>query len=201
MAFALKYFFTHHRMEKATERAKAEHKREEHERKEHHEKRPAAPARGEGRARREEGEGRGRRGRRGERGEGNGERRERRGRSERVDSPGQPTAEAVTTPTVEVDATAPAVDGEGNRPERERRPPRARVYVTLGQKDGADEAKVRAAVTALAPDVEFLSVDVRPSASFLEVKPEQLDAAVAALNGKELDGKALTAEKARKRRR
>jgi len=208
VAFALKYFFTHHRMEKATERAKAEHKREEHERKEHHEKRAAAPvpARGEGRGKREEGEGRSRRGRRGEerggRGDGNGERRERRGRSERVDaSPGQPAAEATTTPTVEVDATAPAVDVEANRPEREQQPPKARVYVTLGQKDGADEAKVRAAVTSLAPELELLSVDVRPSASFLEVKPEQLDAAIAALNGKELDGKALTAEKARKRRR
>ena len=208
VAFALKYFFTHHRMEKATERAKAEHKREEHERKEHHEKRAAAPvpARGVGRGKREEGEGRSRRGRRGEerggRGDGNGERRERRGRSERVDaSPGQPAAEATTTPTVEVDATAPAVDVEANRPEREQQPPKARVYVTLGQKDGADEAKVRAAVTSLAPELELLSVDVRPSASFLEVKPEQLDAAIAALNGKELDGKALTAEKARKRRR
>ena len=102
---------------------------------------------------------------------------------------------------MEVDATAPAVDVEANRPEREQQPPKARVYVTLGQKDGADEAKVRAAVTSLAPELELLSVDVRPSASFLEVKPEQLDAAIAALNGKELDGKALTAEKARKRRR
>ena len=30
VAFALKYFFTHHRMERAQDREKAEHKREEH---------------------------------------------------------------------------------------------------------------------------------------------------------------------------
>jgi ATP-dependent RNA helicase DeaD len=217
-AFALKYFFTHHRMEKALERAKAEHKREEHVKKEQHhpdEKRVAVPARDEGHAPRADGERRGRRSPRGReerggraetserRGEG-GERRERRDRPERT---AQPRADAVKTPSVEVDATVPSVEvdatvsAERREPAREQQPARGRVYVTLGQKDGADEAKVRAAVTTLAPQIELLSVDVRPSASFLEVSPEQLDAAVAALNGKELDGKALTAEKARKRRR
>ena len=85
--------------------------------------------------------------------------------------------------------------------ENEDRPSRARVFLTLGQKDGADEAKVRAAVTALAPDLALLAVEVRLNHSFLEVAPEDVERAVAALNGKELEGKALTAEKARRRRR
>src|SRR5512139_743076 len=44
-AFALKYFFTHHRIEKMTDLQKAEHKRKEHERRE------AAPREAEGRGR------------------------------------------------------------------------------------------------------------------------------------------------------
>ena len=65
----------------------------------------------------------------------------------------------------------------------------------------ADEAKVREAVKALAPDVEPLLVEVRRSHTFLEVKSEALDGAVAALNGKDWNGKALAAERARRRRR
>jgi ATP-dependent RNA helicase DeaD len=83
----------------------------------------------------------------------------------------------------------------------ERRPQRGRVFVTLGQNDGADEARVRAALAALAPGVEALAVEVRQSHSFLEVEPAAVEALVAALDGKEFEGKALTAERARRRRR
>jgi ATP-dependent RNA helicase DeaD len=193
VAFALKYFFTHHRMEKAAERAKAEHKRVEHEKKEHRVEEKRA-ARGQGEApRREEGNGKGRR--RGEKRDGV-ERRERREREPRAEAP--PVTTATGAVPVEVPATA---EEAAPAPAREARPPRARVYLTLGEKDGADEARVRAAVAALAPEVEILAVDLRPNHSFLEVKPDQLDAAVAALHGKDFEGKQLSAEKAKRRRR
>ena len=51
VAFALKYFFTHHRIEKMTDVQKAEHKRLEHERKEREAARKEEPVRREGRAR------------------------------------------------------------------------------------------------------------------------------------------------------
>jgi ATP-dependent RNA helicase DeaD len=98
-------------------------------------------------------------------------------------------------------APAAAAPPRAANEEGERRPAKSRVFLTLGQKDGADEAKVRAAVAALAPGLEVLEVDLRQSHSFLEVKPEVLDSAVAALNGKEFEGKALAAEKAKRRRR
>jgi ATP-dependent RNA helicase DeaD len=80
-------------------------------------------------------------------------------------------------------------------------PRRARIFLTLGEKDGADEAQVRAAVAALAPAAELLGVEVRRSHSYLFVAPEALEAAVAALHGKEWQGRQLTAERARRRRR
>jgi hypothetical protein len=73
--------------------------------------------------------------------------------------------------------------------------------VKLGQKDGADESKLRAAMAQHAPAVEVLALEVRPSHSIVEVAPEAVEAVVAALHGKEVDGKAITAEKARRRRR
>jgi ATP-dependent RNA helicase DeaD len=101
-------------------------------------------------------------------------------------------------------ADAPAGSGEAADARAEaarRRPNRARVFVTLGEKDGADEAKVRAAVAALAPDVEVAAVEVRQSHSFVEVKPDAIEGAVAALNGREFEGKTITAERAKRRRR
>jgi len=56
-------------------------------------------------------------------------------------------------------------------------------------------------VAALVPGTEILAMELRRTATFLEVQPEALDAAVAGLHGKEWNGKALTAEKARRRRR
>ncbi len=180
-AFALKYFFTHHRIERVQDLSKAEHKREEHQRREPHRDE------GEGRGGRERGRGRGRDGERarGRNGEERREARERRPREpERASGrePGLP-------PTVEVEGA------ESSRPQR------ARVFLALGEQEGADEAKVREAVTALAPGVEVRGVEVRRTHSFVEVPAEALDGAVAALNGKDWKGKALQAEPARRRRR
>jgi ATP-dependent RNA helicase DeaD len=91
-----------------------------------------------------------------------------------------------------------AADGAAATPERQQRP---KIFLSLGEQDGADEARVREAVAALAPGVEARDVQVRRTHSFLEVAPEGLEAAVQALNGKEWSGKTLTAERARRRRR
>jgi ATP-dependent RNA helicase DeaD len=160
-AFALKYFFTHHRMERMHDVQKAEHKREEHERKEY---------RVEKRERRE-------------------------GRREREPRRGERTEAPRSEVPVEVRVESPAA------PRSEERPERSKVYLTLGEQDGADEARVRQVVKELAPDLELLEVEVRRSHSYLHVRPESLEAAVAALDGKEAGGKKLAAEKARRRRR
>ncbi len=219
-AFALKYFFTHHRIEKVADLVKAAHKREEHERREHVVEVPVDAGQGRDRKRRE---GRDRGGRRGDapshpsplRGEGSREGgwrggpagRRGEGRAERLGEgraegrgEGRPPGRAEgreEDPGREnrVDERAAAPAGE-----EALRPPRARVFLTLGQRDGADEAKVRAAVAALAPDIELLAVEVRQNHSFLEVSPQVVDRSVEALNGKELDGRTLTAERARRRR-
>ena len=60
---------------------------------------------------------------------------------------------------------------------------------------------MREAVSSLAPGVEVRAVELRRSHAFVEVAPEALDGAVQALNGKDWNGKALTAERARRRRR
>ncbi len=147
-AFALKYFFTHHRMERVQDLKKAEHKREEHERKER--RAEARPGRRD---------------------------REPRGRGRPEGAPrGGGAAEA-------------------------GRPARARLFLTLGEQEGADEARVREVVRGLAPELEVLGVEVHRSHSYLHVRPEAVEGAVAALHGKEAAGKTLTAERARRRRR
>jgi ATP-dependent RNA helicase DeaD len=237
VAYALKYFFTHHRIEKMTDLQKAEHKRKEHERREAAAA-PPRPAEGRGREggrgrdgeRRREGEGRRARGDedgrgRGERSRSEGRRaggdrdprraeieREERRAVEGEERPRRPEAreisitreprEATGGEPVEVPATLVPSGAEGASGEPgEARAPRSRIFLSLGEMDGADEAKVREAVAALAPGVELRSVELRRSHSFLEVTPETLDAAVQGLHGKEWGGKPLTAERARRRRR
>jgi ATP-dependent RNA helicase DeaD len=101
--------------------------------------------------------------------------------------------------SVEENATASTeVSAEREPAERATR---SRLFLSLGEQDGADETKVREAVAALAPGVELRKVEVRRSHSFLEVAPEVADGAVQALHGKDWNGKPLTAEKARRRRR
>jgi ATP-dependent RNA helicase DeaD len=91
--------------------------------------------------------------------------------------------------------------GEATQATEVEGPPRARLFVGVGEQDGVDDAKVRAWVEANAPGTELVAVELRRSHVFLEVKPEAADPAVQALNGKELGGKAPLVEKARRRRR
>ncbi|WP_242395821.1 DbpA RNA binding domain-containing protein, partial [Anaeromyxobacter oryzisoli] len=139
----------------------------------------------------------------GGRGEGraarDGERRRERGerRREAPDAPDAPAAKdgvsiapvADGVPSVEVSLEGPVA-----------RPAHGRVFVTLGEADGADEAKVREAVAALAPDVAVAVVELRRTHSFVEVAPDAVDPLVAAIDGKEWGGKKLAAERARRRR-
>ena len=206
VAFALKYFFTHHRIERVQDLQKAEHKREEHERKEHKLRRDRpepgeAPAPAVSAAPSEDGSGQGRRRR--------GRERERRGLARSGEVNAREVSLAVPARGAEAEAGAPAASspvasaatGPAATEPEEARPPRSRLFLTLGQKDGADEAKVRAAVAALAPAAEVLAVDVRQSHSFVDVAPGSLEAALGGLDGKEWEGRILKAEKARRRRR
>jgi ATP-dependent RNA helicase DeaD len=179
LAFALKVFFTHHRIERAADREKAQHKRTEHERREHveHASHRGRERGGEDRAPR--------RGRRRDRDGREG------GRVDEARADGAPSAGNGTTPGADEVPTAAEGALEG----------RGRVFLTLGEQDGADEAGVREAVQALAPGLELLDVVVRRSHSYLFVKPEAVDTAVTALEGKEWGGKRLGAERARRRRR
>jgi ATP-dependent RNA helicase DeaD len=60
---------------------------------------------------------------------------------------------------------------------------------------------VRTALSELAPGLEVLGVEVRLSHSYVDVKPEALEGAIAALDQKPWGDKVLGAEKARRRRR
>jgi ATP-dependent RNA helicase DeaD len=250
-AFALKYFFTHHRIEKMTDVQKAEHKRQEHARKERQEasgnkelarrERRDGPREGRERGPRRERSDRPDRPERSDRGE--------RSRSERPERPPREARAAAdeipdSIPTVEVAATLeeseqrvgipvhevsaerevssregrqareprqsreprearePREGGEGAEgAEREGRPSKGRIWLSWGEADGADEAKLRELVQARAAGASVLTVEVRRSHAFLEVGPESLDAVVDGLNGAQVGDKALTAEKARRRRR
>ena len=189
MAFALKYFFTHHRIEKVQDLEKAEHKKEEHERKEMR----VAPKRRRGCARRAPQPGKG-------------PRWTPRRRAPRGAPPPARSAPPETERAVREPGHPPSVEVEvGRQPARARgaggEPRPAAIYLTLGEQDGADEAKVREAVRQLVPGLELLGVEVRRSHTYLDVKPDAIEVAVSALHGKEVGGKTLTAERARRRRR
>ncbi len=209
MAFALKYFFTHHRIERVQDLQKAVHKKEEHDRKEQRaapkrearaetpgEPRPAPRSESRDRGGRD---GRERTGRsdRGDRSS----RVERRPRSDREIFQAREAAAAVPprAEPVEIPATREPEPSEG--PAERGRPSSSRVFLNAGEADGADEVRIRETVASLAPGVEIVKVELRRSHTFLEVKPEELDGLVSALQGKEGFGKSLAAERARRRRR
>jgi len=211
VAFALKYFFTHHRIERVQQLQKAEHKREEHERKLRGSEaaEPAAPKRRRSRRRLDPEvtqppppqpvrEGRSRSRRRGEHQD-----------LPRADAPAAgaapgtpphasgPTGDAplgVAAPAAQLGATVEA-------PPPARPPPKGRVFIKLGEGDGADEPKLRGLMSTHAPEIDVLAIEVRQTHSFVEVSPDAVETLVAALDGKELEGKRLFAERARRRRR
>jgi ATP-dependent RNA helicase DeaD len=220
IAGALKYFFTHHRIDKMTDLQKAEHKRAEHERKERVDARldreRSEPrrehGRGEGRRDRSSAEPRRDRGDRGDRSERPRRERsaERGGEGVRVDGARAAHAEGPRREvrTVDVVRQEEPVAGEGRQdaPARVAREGAegkgaGRIFLAAGEQDGLDEAKVRELVGSSVPGLQLVGVELRRSHTFVEVAPEALDGAVAGLTGKEWNGKPLSAERARRRRR
>jgi hypothetical protein len=113
-----------------------------------------------------------------------------------------------TSGTVEIPATREPVEipatrePDASEASSERgRPSAPRVFLNAGEVDGADESRLRETVASLAPGLEISKVELRRTHSFLEVKVEDVERLVEALQGKEAFGKALAAEKARRRRR
>jgi len=173
IAFLLKFFFGHLRMEKA--QAAAEHPQErpprERERERSRGDRPRREERPERGERRERGERSGREERSGGR-----ERRERRDRPPRRDRP---------------EEGAPAA--------AEASPGLVRLWLNLGSSEGLDSAGITAALEGLgAPAGKLLRLDVRPTYSYGFVAEEDA-AAFEKLNGQQRGEKTLRLERARRR--
>ena len=181
IAFLLKFFFGHLRMEKAQAAAAAEGA-------------PARPPRERERTRgdrprreeRERGErsGRGERAPREERSSGQRERRERRERPPRRDRPEEAAGEGATQ------ARTPGESGA---------PGQVRLWINIGSAEGLDAAGITAALEGLgAPAGKLLRLDVRPTYSYGFVAEEDA-AGFEKLNGQMRGEKALRLERARRR--
>jgi len=176
IAFLLKFFFGHLRMEKVRAAAAAEHaparppRERERERDRGRGDRPRREDRGD---RRERGERPAREDREG----GSRERRERRERPPRRDRPDEPAAAA----------SEPSAPGE------------VRLWMNLGSSEGLDAAGITAALESLgAPAGKLLRLDVRPTYSYGFVAEEDA-AAFEKLNGQARGEKMLRLERARRR--
>jgi len=182
IAYALKYFFHHRRMEKAQEKAKAEGA----------EIAEAAPRTRE--ERKERGPRREKR-----------ERPERRERRERPVTGEEGELAAMlpvphVRPTGEVEEPAAPPTEELEEAPREDRG--AKLWVSLGADDGLDAEGVKAALAEAsgADAAKVKHIDVRPAHSFVYVERDALDAFLAA-NGKMRGEKELKVERARRPRR
>ena len=185
IAFLLKFFFGHLRMEKAQAAAAEQgHTQPPRERERSRGDRPRREDRGE-RGERGERPPRGERHERGERGEHSGreerpggrERRERRERPPRRDRP-----EESASPAAE-----PSTPGQ------------VRLWMNLGSSEGLDAAGITAALETLgAPTGKLLRLDVRPTYSYGFVAEEDA-AAFEKLNGQQRGEKTLRLERARRR--
>jgi len=178
IAFLLKFFFGHLRMEKAQAAAAAEHApaRPHRERERSRGDRPRREDRAERTERGERPE-RGERSGREERGSGTRERRERRERPPRRDRPeeGAPAS------------TESSAAGQ------------VRLWMNLGSTEGLDAAAITAALEELgAPAGKLLRLDVRPTYSYGFVAEEDA-AAFEKLNGQVRGEKTLRLERARRR--
>jgi len=197
-AFLLKYYFTRHRMEKARaagqpEVAHAPYPEE-----------PAERPRREGRSRTGE-RSRGERPGRGER-----EGRERRPRGERtaaLAAPAEPSASAGQAPSEGAASAAPA-EGTGERRARRERAPRsepkpvpegsARLWVGVGRAEKMTAEGIGPSLEALgAPAGRVTQVEIRGNYSYVDVVEADVPA-FEALKGKELGGRSLKIERAKK---
>jgi ATP-dependent RNA helicase DeaD len=183
IAFLLKYFFSHLRMEKAAAAALAEGREPPQERK---------PESREGR-----GEGRGRR----ERDEKRGERRERPERAERPERGERPERPART----EERERRPRRDeprrerGPGSAAALEAGPGEVKLWVNLGTADGLGPGSIATAMEdAGAPLGKMVRAELRPTFAYVFVAEEDV-AAFEALNGKQHGTKTLRVERSKPR--
>jgi len=185
IAYALKYFFTHRRIEKIAVQRKADGVEPVEVT-----AAPARPARAKPAAK-----GRERKG-------AEGEKRERRGRGEKRPERKERSELSALTPPDHV-PVAPGVESPDTPPVAELEKPRSgKLWVSLGEDDGLDAAGVKAALVEAsgAPEGDVERVEVRSAHSFVWVRPGASDAFLAA-NGKARGEKELKVEKARRSRR
>jgi ATP-dependent RNA helicase DeaD len=208
LAYALKYFFTHHRMERAQQRAVGEEKLEAKAEHAH------AFAHGEGSSSKRGGKPAGRGGAGGGREE-RGGRGGREGREPRGDRPRgasadrPPLREKFPVPASEAaaaskaDGQAPAADGAAPAIPVQTAPvDRVKLFITTGSEQGWDNEKLAAALSTLAgqPRDSVLALDVKPRHAYVVVKPDA-HLAYLAKNGEKLGEAALSIEIAKPRRR
>lgn len=93
-------------------------------------------------------------------------------------------------------------EGASSEEAAPRQPRRTKLWVSLGEEDGLDEAGLKAALSAAAgADAAAIErIEVRPQHSFVYVQPDEAEAFLAA-NGKEHGEKELKVERARRSRR
>jgi ATP-dependent RNA helicase DeaD len=173
LAYALKYFFTHHRMEKAQARAAGEKLLESHKVEQVH--REQKKARGEH------------------------DRSRRKPRMERSETPSE-RAEGDAKPQPQ---PQPEKDTPSERTETPLLPvDRVKLFVAPGGEDGWDKDSFASALSALArqPRESILAVDLKPRYAYVLVIPGS-EQAYLAVAGRPLKEKPLTIEIARPRKR
>lgn len=189
VAYALKYFFTRRRMEKAQERAEsaAAEPREA--------RRPKKGEKGREKSREERREKRER------------PHREKRERAEQPQQPPATAAEGEIAATLPVPHVQPTGDVEvPAAPPSEELEPRedrgAKLWVSLGSDDGLDAEGVKTALAGLGEidPAKIKQIDVRPAHSFVYVERDSVDAFLA-LSGKPHGEKEVKIERARRPRR
>jgi ATP-dependent RNA helicase DeaD len=193
LAFALKYFFTHHRMERAQLRAVGEKLQQNHAvaevQKEQKDERKKGREQRERRPRLEHGS-------RSERGE----------RTDRAERSDRPRGEALRAEGGAADdqvGRAPPDAGSSAGPSVQSAPvDRVKLFIDQGSELGWDTESLAQALAALAgqPRETVLALDVKPRHAYVVVQPEASQAYLAA-NKKPLRDKPASIEIARPRRR
>jgi ATP-dependent RNA helicase DeaD len=190
LAYALKYFFTHHRMERAQARAAGERLEQKHE---------AAEVVQEAKERRRKGDKPERKRR--ERGEAEGRPpREKRERRERPEGAAADPAASATTDT------APGAQGAGDAPAAPEAPAapidRVKLFVSQGAEQGWEAETLAQGLSQLAGQGRetVLAIDLKPRHAYVLVRPD-VHAAYLEKSGQALREQPVTIEVARPRRR
>ncbi|HEY3450687.1 MAG TPA: DEAD/DEAH box helicase [Myxococcales bacterium] len=182
VGFLLRYFFTHHRIEKMAAKAEAEVRHSHHDAERDHD--------------------RGERSDRGDRGDRGGRRDDRERRKDRERTDRNKPAPAARERT-NVDAQPAALAEKTEIQAMPQLPPEpdprgTKLWCNLGQADKLDEGSVVEAISQASgvDGSKIRAVELRPTSAYVFVEPELVESVLSA-NGKERDGKKLRLEKAR----